>query len=79
MAAARALNAAVREFEAAGLTTLERAEQVAAASYEAGAIPLGELLAVRAELVRAQLNYADLLLAAATARIELSAATGAWK
>jgi cobalt-zinc-cadmium efflux system outer membrane protein len=79
MAAARALNAAVREFEATGLTTLERAEQVAAASYEAGAIPLGELLAVRAELVRAQLNYADLLLAAAVARIELSAATGAWK
>lgn len=71
------LGAAAREFEDDGLRTLQRAERLATASYEAGAIPLGELLIVRRELVQAQLDYAELLLGAATARIELAASTGA--
>lgn len=71
------LSTAARRFEQEGLATLERAERLATASYEAGAIPLGELLAVRRELVQAKLDYADLLLGAATARAELAASTGA--
>ncbi|MBI4819698.1 MAG: TolC family protein [Deltaproteobacteria bacterium] len=74
---ARRLSSAARRFEADGLGTLERSEQLATASYEAGAIPLGELLTVRRELVQAKLDYADLLLGAATARVELAASTGA--
>lgn len=71
------LNAAARQFEERGPATIERSERVATASYEAGAMPLGELLAVRRELVQAKVDYADLLLGAATARIELTASTGA--
>jgi len=71
------LSAAARQFEDRGLATLARSERVATASYEAGAIPLGGLLAVRRELVQAKLDYSDLLLGAATARVELMASTGA--
>lgn len=71
------LSAAARRFEAEGLETVERSERLATASYEAGAVPLGELLAVRRELVQAKLDYADLLLGAANARAELAASTGA--
>jgi outer membrane protein TolC len=76
-ATARRLSGAARRFEEGGLATLERAEHLATASYEAGAIPLGELLAVRRALAQAKLDYADLLLGAATARAELAASTGA--
>lgn len=76
---ARRLSAAARLFEERGLATLERSEGVATASYEAGAMPLGELLAIRRELVQAKLDYAALLLGAATAQVELTASTGAWK
>lgn len=78
-ATARQLSAAARQFEDGGLETLERAERVATASYEAGAIPLGELLAVRRELVQARLDHADLLLGAASARIELIASQGGFR
>lgn len=74
---AEQLTAAVRRFEQSALETLERSERLATASYEAGAVPLGELLAVRRELVQAKLDYAELLLGAATARAELAASTGA--
>jgi cobalt-zinc-cadmium efflux system outer membrane protein len=74
---AQRLSAAARRFEEGGLVTLERAERLATSSYEAGAIPLGELLAVRRELVQAKLDYADLLLEAATARTAFAASTGA--
>lgn len=74
---AERLSAAARRFEQEGLETLERSERLATASYEAGAVPLGELLAVRRELVQAKLDYADLLLGAATARAEQAASTGA--
>jgi cobalt-zinc-cadmium efflux system outer membrane protein len=76
-ATARRLSGAARRFEEGGLATLERAERLAATSYEAGAIPLVELLAVRRELVQAKLDYADLLLGAAVAQAELAACTGA--
>ncbi|MCP4589160.1 MAG: TolC family protein, partial [bacterium] len=73
----RRLSTAVRRFEQAGLGALERSERLATASYKTGAIPLGELLAVRRELVQAKLDYVDLLLRAATAHAELAASTGA--
>lgn len=69
------LSTAARRFEQAGLATLERSERLA--TYEAGSIPLGELLAVRRERVQAKLDYSDLLLGAANARAELAASTGA--
>ena len=78
-ATSRQLSAALRGFEDGGLATLERAERVTTASYEAGAIPLGELLAVRRELIGAKLDYTDLLLGAAMARIELITSRGAWR
>ncbi len=71
------LSAAERRFEQEGLDALERSERLATASYESGAVPLGELLAVRRELVQAKLDYTDLLLGAATARAEQAASTGA--
>lgn len=74
---AERLSTAARRFEQEGLETLERSERLATASYEAGAVPLGELLAVRRELVQTKLDYADLLLGAATARTEQAASTGA--
>ncbi len=74
---ARTLTAAARRFEERGLSTLERAETLARGSYEAGAIPLAELLALRRELVEARQDYVDLLHQAARARVELSSSTGA--
>ncbi|MBK8009767.1 MAG: TolC family protein [Deltaproteobacteria bacterium] len=78
-ATAERLSSAARRFENEGLVPLERSEGLATASYEAGAIPLGELLAVRRELVQAKVDYADLLLGAATARADLAASTGAFR
>ncbi|MGD8859548.1 MAG: TolC family protein [Myxococcales bacterium] len=75
--AAERLGGAVARFEREGLEILERAERLATASYEAGAVPLGELLAVRRELVQAKLDHVELLLRAATARVVLAATTGA--
>jgi cobalt-zinc-cadmium efflux system outer membrane protein len=73
------LEAAARRFEKEGLETIERTEQLATGSYEAGAIPLGELLAARRELVQAKIDYVDLLFGAATARAKLAASTGAFQ
>lgn len=74
---ARRLTAAALRFERRGPSTLDRAERLARGSYEAGAIPLGELLAVRRELMQARLDYVELLYGAAKARVELSSTTGA--
>lgn len=71
------LSEAARRFEEVGLVSLEGAETLASASYAAGQIPLGELLAIRRELVGARLDHAQLLLEAAIARVELAASTGA--
>ncbi|MEO1337539.1 MAG: TolC family protein, partial [Myxococcota bacterium] len=59
------------------LEMIGRAERLATASYEAGAIPFGELLAIRRELTQAKIDRIDLQYSAATARIELAASTGA--
>jgi cobalt-zinc-cadmium efflux system outer membrane protein len=76
---AEQLEAAALRFEREGLEALSRAEGLATANYEAGAIPLGELLALRRELVQTKLDHVDLLLRAAVARAELAASTGALK
>ncbi|PRP92234.1 Cobalt-zinc-cadmium resistance protein CzcC precursor [Enhygromyxa salina] len=68
---------AARRFEREGLAQLERSEQLVTVGYEKGAVAYDEVLVVRLELVAAKLDYADLLLAAATAQVELAAATGA--
>lgn len=64
-------------FERDGLDQLERTAALTTLSYEKGAIAYDELLIVRLEVVAARLDYAELLRAAATARVELAAATGA--
>ncbi|MEE9385031.1 MAG: TolC family protein [Nannocystaceae bacterium] len=71
------LRLAVRQFEARGLAMIDRSERVATASYAAGAMPLAEQLAVRRELLQAKLDYVDLLLSAACARVEVMASMGA--
>lgn len=75
-ATARKLSVTVVRFEQDGLAMLKRAERLATTSYKAGAIPLGELLSFRRELVQTKLDYTELLLAAAIAWTELAASTG---
>lgn len=75
--AADALAEAARHFEETGLPALERAERLAIESYEAGAVPLGELLALRRELLQTRAAYFDQLLEAAAAQAELTAQRGA--
>ena len=69
--AARVLVAAVESLS--GVAALEQAELAAMSSYTAGAIPLGELLAIKRELNLARLDEADILLAMASAQVELAA------
>ena len=76
-AVARRLGAAVRRFGRDGVERIQRSERLATQNYEAGAIPLGELLAVRRELLDAKLDYAELLRGAAAAQTELAASRGA--
>ena len=71
--AAAALSVAVRRFESTGLPALQRAEELAMGNYEAGAVPLAELLAIRRELLHARAAYLDRLLEAAAAQAELAA------
>ena len=56
-----------------------KTRELAQESYAAGAVPLGDVLAVRREVNDAEIDHADLLLAAAEARIDWMAATGVWK
>ena len=70
------LRAATKAFEQNGLATLERAEKLATLSYEAGAIPLGELLALRRELMEAKREYLTLLFDAANAHVNWAAIMG---
>jgi cobalt-zinc-cadmium efflux system outer membrane protein len=74
----RRLSLAARRFEEDGLAPLNRSERLATASYRAGAIPLAELLTIYRELVQAKLDYATLLLEAATAQAQLRASIDAW-
>jgi len=73
------LSTAARRFEERGLPDLERSAQLTTANYDAGAIPLTELLVVQRELVRARIDYTDLLLGAATSRIDLAAGLGEYR
>lgn len=75
-AVAERLRATARRFEEGGLRMLERAERLTTESYEVGAVPLGELLAVRRELLQAKVDYAHLLFEAANAHAELAASAG---
>ncbi|MFK8001882.1 MAG: TolC family protein [Polyangiales bacterium] len=75
--AARALSRAARQFEATGLPALARAEELATGNYEAGAVPLAELLLIRRELLHARTTYLDQLFEAAAAQAELVAQRGA--
>jgi outer membrane protein, heavy metal efflux system len=66
---------AVEQFES-GIPQLEQTDKLARKSYEAGAIHLGELLSMQREFVQSRVTYADLLLNAALAGIELEAEAG---
>ncbi len=70
------LLAAVDHFEQHGLPQIERSETLARRSYEAGAMPLGELLSIQRELVEGRVAHAKLLFDAAMAGVELAASTG---
>lgn len=70
------LERAVAAFEARGAQAMRQTERRAHERWRAGATGLGELLVIRAELVRAGDGYNDLLLEAALARIELRASHG---
>lgn len=70
------LSHAAHLFEEHGLESLERAARLATASYEAGAIPLSEVLTLRRELVQAKLDYLELLREVAGARITALTAAG---
>jgi cobalt-zinc-cadmium efflux system outer membrane protein len=67
---------ATEQFEQSGLPLVEQSNTLARRSYEAGALQLGELLAIRRELVIAREAHAELLLNAALAGIELEAEAG---
>jgi len=73
------LRTAALRFVERGLPDLERSAQLARANYDAGAIPLTDLLTVQRELVRARIDFADLLLGAATARVDLAAGLGEYR
>ncbi|HVR99882.1 MAG TPA: TolC family protein, partial [Thermoanaerobaculia bacterium] len=68
---------AVLELERAALPALDDNESLAEKSFDAGEIDLGELLLLRREILETRLLYADRLLDAALARLELETAAGA--
>ncbi len=72
----RQLLDAVEQFERDGLLQVAQSDAVASRSYALGAMPLGELLSIRRELVEARVTYTDLLLDAALARVALEAEAG---
>ncbi len=67
---------AVVQFERDGLPLVEESDTLAHRSYEAGAVQLGEVLAIRRELIDARVAHLDLLLNAALAGIELELEAG---
>ena len=71
------LLSAVEHFEQHALPQIEHSDALARRTYEAGAMQLGELLAIRRELVEARVVHVDLLLGAALAGVELEAEAGA--
>lgn len=73
----RLLVQAAEEFEEQALPSLEENLNLARRSYEAGNIAIGELLVFRREVVDARESYAELLLDASLAGVELEARAGA--
>jgi len=71
------LRSAVARFESDGLEVIERTERLVIKSHQTGAVPLGDLLVVQRELLAAREDHVDLLFAAAAAKAELEASTGA--
>ena len=70
---------AVVELEANALPHLDENETLARRSYEAGELSLAELLAIRGEILQTRIDYADRLLEAAVAAVELEASAGVLK
>jgi outer membrane protein, heavy metal efflux system len=67
---------AVEHFEEKSIARIEQSETLARQAYAAGAMRLGELLAVRRELALTRVSHANLLLSAALAGVELEAEAG---
>jgi outer membrane protein TolC len=70
--------AAVQELERGALPLLDESETQVRRSYEAGQLALVDFLAVRREIVATRIEYADRLLDAAVAAVELTARAGAF-
>ena len=68
---AELLQQARQRFEEEGMLHAEDAEQIATASYRAGAIGVSELLTVRRELLAVRHEFVNLRLQAALARIDV--------
>jgi outer membrane protein, heavy metal efflux system len=71
--------AAVQELARGALTLLDETEARVRQSYEAGQLPLIDLLAVRREIVATRIEYTDRLLDAAVAAVELTASVGGFQ
>jgi cobalt-zinc-cadmium efflux system outer membrane protein len=71
------LLSAAQLFEGTALAGLDENDELARRSWEAGAIDLLELLAVRRELLETRDAWLELQLDAAAARVRLQAAAGA--
>ena len=67
---------ATRRYEEEALPLVQESLELAQKSYEAGAMALAELLAIRRELVEARQAHAELLLVTALAGVELEATAG---
>lgn len=78
-AAVAVLTEAARHIDRAQPALLDDTLAMARRSYEAGDLPLPELLAIRREVAAAELDHAALLRAAAAATLARRAATGSWK
>lgn len=74
---ARLLDSTLQAFANEGIPEARRAAEIANATYKAGAMPLPDLLVVRRELAAAEEQFAELMLLAALARIDVLASTGA--
>ena len=72
----RVLASAVREFEERGTPRMQAAQALTRQSYQAGELPLGELLVRLRELVAARKTHIELLFEAALAKVELETVAG---
>jgi cobalt-zinc-cadmium efflux system outer membrane protein len=70
---------AVEELEASALPLLDENESLARRSYEAGEMPLAELLLVRRENLDTRREYLERLLEAAASAVDLESSAGAFE